>query len=61
VECASAADLDGDPFAALLDAGRPADRDPEQRLDALMARFGLIPPTDPAHEPGECDLQQPPG
>jgi hypothetical protein len=61
VDCASAADLDGDPFAALLDAVRQTDRDPEERLDALMDRFGLIPPTDPAHEPGECDFPQPPG
>jgi hypothetical protein len=61
LECESAADVDGDPFAALLNAGRQADRDAEERLDALMARFGLRPPTDPAHEPGECDFQQPPG
>lgn len=59
LECESPADADRDPFTALLNTGRDADRDPEQRLDALMARFGLTPPAGVAHEPGECDFQPP--
>jgi hypothetical protein len=59
LECESAADVDTDPFAALLGASNASSIDPDERLGDLIARFGLIPPTEPAHEPGDCNLDQP--